>query len=495
MPNIQRFSSIKLILPLILFFFCSVFYQFFTQNTFLSDDLAMIIKPEIINNKGITYFNFIAGFLNTHIMTSRPVSGFIFGSIIYLSKYSMVFYYVNYLFFLIGILMVFKMSRKLLSTELSLLTTFFYSFSIISSSMSLSAIMMNANLAIVFYALSFLSLFQKSKYSYLLSLIFWILSVLSYEIFFPAIFVNLLTIKNKIKVKILYILTGICSIWVYRELMEPIIFSNYFHRDKKNNLFDLERDISIVIDSLKMFFIDIPSSTYRSIIAIKYYSLSDIIICLLSVFIFALFLNRIKNFQVDKKVIMIGLVGIIFSFFIFFISEHTPNLYEFFNRNLGSIRLFSSLLMVAIIAYFFKTNIKVIKIVFFCMGALLIVNTISIKNGWIYASKFNDGVFISLKKHLNDDNEIPIYLTYDFDSKKEYDSFYMARIRDRYTTFKNGHFILKEPIYSQEWESYYLKKRNNIDNKLNINYYYSSKKKPKIYYLYDFKLDTLILNK
>ncbi len=62
---------------------------------------------------------------------------------------------------------------------------------------------------------------------------------------------------------------------------------------------------------------------------------------------------------------------------------------------------------------------------------------------------------------------------------------------DKFDIFKDRHFVLREPIYSEIWESEYLKSKNGIDNDYEIQYYYSEKIKPKTYYIYDYKTDTL----
>lgn len=188
-----------------------------------------------------------------------------------------------------------------------------------------------------------------------------------------------------------------------------------------------------------------------------------------------------------KSCIKVSLFGTLICFGVFFISDYYPNLYGFKNRNLGGIRLFSSLLLTIITLLIFKNKIKSFKIVISLIIFLMIINTLSIKNAWIYGSKFNDNTFLSLKKHLiKIDNKIPIFIV--FNSEKK------SKKEDREYIFSDDHFILKEPIYMKVWETAYLMNKNGISSNFKINYFYSSEdNRPDVYYLYDLKTDKVIL--
>lgn len=281
----------KNLIILLLLFFIVIFFQIASGKFLLTDDLGRVFLPD--NN--ISYFTFIGDYLNIDTMTSRPVSGFFYASIIYLLKYSIYFYYLNYLFFIVSILTVFAVYRQLANEVIATIGTFIYSFSLISSSMVFSPIMMNASLAVIFYCISLYLVFKNSKYIYL-SILFYIFSVLSYEILFPGILVNAYILKGRVNKKILYVILGIALIYFYREILEPNIFSNYFHRDKKTILLNISRDILVVKESFTMIFVDIPKSIIKSIIAVKYYSILDVFLLLIMTISFVLFIRK-KIFQ------------------------------------------------------------------------------------------------------------------------------------------------------------------------------------------------------
>lgn len=474
----------KKLITLLSLFFIVIYYQIASGDILLTDDLGRVN----LHNE-TSYFSFVSNYLNTDTMTSRPVSGFIYSSTIYLLKYSIYFYYLNYLFFIASILTVYFVFSRLINDLTATISTFIYSFSLLSSSMVFSPIMMNASLAIIFYCIS-LHLIKNSKNFYV-SIIFYILSVLSYEIMFPAILINACIFKSQLNKKIFYVLLGISLIYFYREIIEPSIFSNYFHRDKKTILTNTGRDIFVVKESLKMIFIEIPKSIVRSVIAMKYYSVLDIFSLIIMTIYFALYIlkKNISNAINTKPIIIVSLFGTLVCFVVFFISEYFPNLYGFKNRNLGGIRLFSSILLTSLLLYVFKTKIKGFKIASIFIVFVLMICTISIKNAWIYSSKFNDYIFISLNKHLKKiDNKIPVLIVYNAEKKSKND--------DLDFIFKDDHFILKEPIYMEIWETTYLKNKNGISSNFEINYFYSiNKNKPDTYYLYDLKHDKIDLIK
>ncbi len=88
-------------------------------------------------------------------------------------------------------------AKKILSEELAGLITLLYSCSVIGTSIQFSPIMLNSNLATVFFSLSIYFLYVRDKI--LVSALLFIASILSYEIFFPLILLHLFLIKENKK--------------------------------------------------------------------------------------------------------------------------------------------------------------------------------------------------------------------------------------------------------------------------------------------------------
>lgn len=469
----------KLITSLLLFFL-TIFYQIASGAFLLTDDLGRVKVYD-----KIPYLSFINEYLNTDTMTSRPVSGFFYASIIYLIKYSLYFYYLNYIFFLFGICVVYFVLTKICNEVIAAFSTLIYSLSLVSSSMVFSPIMMNASLAIIFYCLSVYVLIRKNNFW--LSIFFYLLSVLSYEIMLPAILISALVYRSGWRKKIIYVISGLALIFIYREVLEPLLFTNFFHRDRKTMFLNTGRDVFVIKEALRMIFIDIPHSIIRSVIAVKFYSISDFIImaCSTIAFSFYIFKTRVNNNFNYASLFRISICGTIICLGVFFVSEYFPNLYGFKNRNLGGIRLFSSIFIISLIFVLLKNKIKALKIVTCFITFMLVICTISIKNAWIYGSEFNDKLFLSIKKHISSiDSNIPILVIYDAESKNKKD--------DHDFVYRDEHFILREPIYMEEWETSYLKNKIEIEDNIFIKYYYSGKEKnPKVYYLYELKTDKI----
>ncbi len=267
----------------------------------------------------ISYFDFINKFIDHETMTSRPISGFIYGSIVYLTKLNLNLYYLNYLFFPISIIFMYKVMGEFIGSSLSVIITIIYSFSIIGSSIVFSPIMMNSSLAITFYLLSLLTLKNlKGKYYLFLSIFFYILSVLSYEIMLPSIIINAIVIDKKWYIRTLYLILAVSVVMLYREIIEPSLFSNYFHRDQTRNILDLHRDKIVTIEMLRMLFIDIPKGLIRGILSIRYYSLSDFILVFISIIYYIGLFNTEFNCTNKHKLTLISLIGVILSLSIFF---------------------------------------------------------------------------------------------------------------------------------------------------------------------------------
>lgn len=150
---------------ILLLIFISVLYvDLIKEGVLLTDDLARVLEKDKSNN----YIEFLKLFLNTDTMSSRPVSGFFYSfSIYFIKSIGLNVYYLNYLYYLTSLLLVYNVSLYLIKDgKLSFITMVIYACFPFASSTIFSPIMMNSNLATIFYCLSLLCLIHKDSEKY-----------------------------------------------------------------------------------------------------------------------------------------------------------------------------------------------------------------------------------------------------------------------------------------------------------------------------------------
>lgn len=468
-------------------FITFIYFFLVKDNILLTDDLGMIYQPVFGNNE-YNYLKFISNFIDQDIMTSRPVSAFFYGTIIFLTQFfSIKFYFVNYLFFITAITSVYLVVKKLLNESIAIVSSLFYTLIPIGSSIVFSPIMMNSNLATIFFC-GAIYFSTKKKLGYLiLSASLFITSILSYEIFIPLIFLFYFTLKIKNSKKIIFITFTLFSIFIYREFIEVNIFDNHFHRDQKLNFLDFGRNVDVITTAIKMHY-NILLSLAKSIRALQFFSIIDYILLLLFMVVLVKSINRVNlDLRISNQKLLVILLCSISTFSIFILSSYLPNAYGFDNRNLGAMRLFYAILFTILILKIPSQKIK--KYLLTSIFLLLAISTISIKNAWIFADKTNKQLFYSLSEIIKHEKlkSDTILISYDLNSRNKIFS-------DQHSIFKNHHFILKEPIFSEEWEVPYLKKVANIKENVTIRYLYKVDKN-KIndsYYIYNWSKNILI---
>jgi hypothetical protein len=476
------------IFPLIPVVFVSfLLVQLAFNNVLLTDDAIFV--DDNMENKKENIFHFFGNFLNHPYMSSRPVSGFFYGLSVYLVQFGIKFYYLNYLFFIISLGFINHTVKRFFGFEAAFMVTLVYALFPLASSMEFSLIMMNSNMATIFFCLSvnFAAKSFNAK-NFLLSALFFVLSVLSYEIFLPLILLIAFILKTKTLNKILYIILTLFVIFFYREVIEPNIFTNYFHRDDKLIFLDINRDIDVVLTIMKSVYY-ILLSFYKSFKSIVGFGFFDFMLLFGLNIIFFIFLKKSKIPTLKRYHLVIFFLCLLISFAVFFVSDYQPYAKGYNNRSLGAVRLFSVLFLCGFILNIKNNRIK--KSVLGVLVFVLSVSAISIKNAWIYANDFNHKLFSELRKNLPENPKSNAVLV-TFDKR-------VSNIRDdRNSQYKNRHYILDEPIY--RFENHYLQKINLIDKKYHIYYYYDHTNqkevdefKRKTHYLYDFKSNTLEL--
>lgn len=440
---------------LIFFYIFYILYTIFSLDVVLADDLIMIYSGKNIDQN---FFEYIVSFVDSSTMSARPVSGFITGTIVFLSKSNDSIYFSGLVFFPLSILTIYFVLNKILPKEIACLVILFYSVSLIGTSIQFSPIMLNSNLATIFYALSIY--FIAVKKNLVASTFLFILSILSYEIFFIGIIINILLIKGN-KNKIFYAVFTLGLIFLYRKCIQSYFLVNSYERDSFSNVFNMDRNFKVFLWSLKIIFRDYFVAVFKSIANLWKINLFEWMMALLTsfgVFKILTYFDFNSHSEKVKKVAVVSFLGFIISFGIFIFSTYKPSLFGFENRNLGAVRLFSTLSIICFAIYIARKSVlkKNIAVMIFSIAAfILVITNLGIKNSWIYANDFNNEVFKQIKTELDENKIQNGTICVDFDVYNELEN--------------NPNFILREPVFFNNWESNELAFRNGIDeNKIRV---------------------------
>lgn len=428
-----------------------IWLSVFTEKVIVADDLKEAYNARHISK---SYFSYMYSYLDSSNMAARPVSGFVTGTLVFLSKYNESIYLLGILFFPLSLFAVYWVAQKILSKKLASLITLLYSCSLIGTSIQFSPIMLNSNLATIFFSLSIYYVYIRKNI--LFSALFFILSILSYEIFLPLILLNLFLIKDN-KKRIIFILLTLGSIFLFRKVIQPAVFAHSYQRDEVGKVFELKRVIQVTVLTAKLFFKDIFVGIYKGIVNLKNLHVVEILLALIisstvyKIFVVYDFKSNLKNM---KNIGLISLVSVVLAVSVFYVSAYIPTLFGFDNRSLGAIRLFYTLFVISGIIYLsFKLKLgnKTISSIFAGIAFLLLITNMNVKNAWIYANQFNHKMFNELSKTLKAEHieKGVVCLKYDMFSELK----------------SNPNFILREPIFYNNWESRMLSEMNDIEVK------------------------------
>lgn len=475
-------------------FFACLLIHLVYNNVLLSDDLARV-KIALDDRKNTNIFEYIYTFLNTDTMTSRPVSGLFTALVSYATGYNQTFYYLGYLFFSLSLLFVLKTVFSLVQNcFFAVIVTVIFALIPIGNPLVFSPLMLNAALATIFYCMSVIVLRRKlqSDKDIFLSILCFVLSVLSYEIFLPLVFTNLLLLKRN---RLLYIFSIFAVIFFYRQIAEPYLFTNFYHRSNASLIFDFKRDLIIVAKFIKALTYDTAIGLYRSLMAVKFFSWIDIVslIILNGGLYFYIRKNNITKLVLPTKIKIYLILSFLFCGLIFLLSEYEPSVKGYSSRTMGGVRLFFVILLVLVIFRYQQKKLLYLLIL------ISSISMISIKNAWVYSSHINDKIFSDLNRNIkeqkiNNNKPQSLYIVFDRKETALNLNFSDAQKKDRDFFFRDQHFILEEPMFFAPWEYWFYRGRYHWDPQLEVKYfYYSNDEKIKPYYLYNVKNDELIL--
>ena len=226
-----------------------------------------------------------------------------------------------------------------------------------------------------------------------------------------------------------------------------MLFVNSTNRERIGKIFNVSRDFQVIYKLILTYSFSLIKSIVRGVIAIRFYSIEDFVVLIMVNILFVLQVAKYKFRKIKNldKVLKLSIIGFVLTNGIYFLSDYLPNLYYFSNRVMGASKLLFGVVLVAGVFYISKKSPKVAKGTLFLGFFLLSVTAISIKNAWIYANEFNISLFKKTKSLIK---TLP--------SKDQN----IARLAIDYNIHKilseDQHFILREPIYNNTWETSFL---------------------------------------
>lgn len=271
-----------------------------------------------------------------------------------------------------------------------------------------------------------------------------------------GIIVNTLLIKENNK-KIVYAAFTLGLIFVYRKYIQSYFFVNSYQRDSFSNILNFERDLKIFLWSVKIIFRDYFVAVFKSLANFWKINVFELGMALLISFgVFKVLKSFDFNFHSEKlkKVAVLTFLGLVISFGIFVFSTYKPSLFGFENRNLGAVRLFFTLSIICFVIYIARKSVlkKNITVMMFSIFAfILVISNLGIKNSWIYANNFNNQIFKNIKTELDKKKIKEGIVCVDFDVYNELEN--------------NPNFILREPVFFNNWEASELAFRNGINER------------------------------
>ena len=385
----------------------------------LLDDLGLLAEAI----RFTSYIDFQKFLWNSITMTARPVSAVLHGICYwYFESNSWAFHLINIILFSGSIIIFYLAMRNMVGKNIALLSSIIAIIYPCSSSTIFSSIMMNSNLAAIFWTIALFISTIKIKFKSLLIIVLLILSSLSYEVFIPLfIFYPLINIffknYNRLSIKeicleFLPIIIALTGFLFYRYVIESLLFDASFSRIK---IFSVPIIMKKFYFSLLSGFKIIFYETFNiSINAINNFQETSVLYIILIVLftcigiisyrdILSIRKNSILNNNVTFKkrilpfnnLIIFSLILFMVSHLIFVFSVYKPDIVGFENRTLGAIRFSSSILISVLFFSIYNVlmNEKLRNLFSSMVIGIIIFFTISIvgqQRAWAYASDFND---------------------------------------------------------------------------------------------------------
>ncbi|MGD0960726.1 MAG: hypothetical protein ABSB19_13050 [Methylomonas sp.] len=467
-----------------------LYFPYIIHGGMLGDDAGLLITPNSTNSLG--YWSYQWSMSSQLTMTARPLSAILHGLCNwFFGLHYWAYHFVNLTLFLCSILLFYLSIKQIFSLEVGFLASLLALVYPCASSTVFSSIMMNSNLAALFWSAALYSSTKIFNFKYFVITVLLFLSCISYEAFIPLFILNIASgvifLKKRLNYKVFLIeaipsVIAISIFGVYRVFIEQIIFNTHFSRIKipsfDNTLYklflSLDNGIKIALfDSIEISFralrnIDLLSMPHLTLATVVLsfisYWLYKAIIKLSNKnnsygdFLFIFYKKRINNFN---KIIFWFLPVIFFlgSHLTYVFSYYYPDSSGFENRTLGAIRFTTALAatFIYITLYHllnqtYRQFAALVLVVFFIFFSMSMIGQ---REAWITAANFNDSNISKInaaiyKQGIQNNKEITL----------------VAMLPDNFHGQVN-----KEPILFEAWDLTNLLSLSNpsINIKANVN--------------------------
>ena len=326
----------------------------------------------------------------------RPLSGLFIGVHTVLGQSSIFMFYFLKFFYIVGFLFSFRLvlKRELKSENIVFIILLLSQIYPIAAGFYYSVIMWQMYWVFMLYFLHIYFLYSERLSAYILSGALFLLTILFNEytaFFLPFVLYHIyfrMPKKNRLKKIIVAVVIPIIIAIVYRYYLVELIYGNMFKMENAVSKQSLSNFILYIVQTLKLFIVEIPILIINSVKNIVYYTWIDWLTVVLAVAMVAAIyrMKELSKLYIITKKDQLAVVAFFFLSFSFCaITSYKPILTGF-NTRIFVMGIIIYPFLVLILVYAIK-NISIRK---FMISAIIMLSTITIisqKNAWIFSSE------------------------------------------------------------------------------------------------------------
>lgn len=462
----------------------------------LADDLSHYTDTIKLKNGEMTTLDVFSDLFNDPNRYTRPMSPIVLGTMMVLSQYASFLFFSWGILFIIPVYLLYKIINKYFGNEwIAVLVSILVLLFPLSSSNHFSPVMQSVQSVVFAFVLSCYLSDRKSVYNYLIIGGLSTFSLLLYELnlFLFPVLMFLIWINNKEKKYLKIFLSTILPIilaFVYKIYLVKIIYPSYFNYSSSKIYLGMDKIGGNIIAFIKLFFLDYPYITYKSIMMIKAYSILDFILLLLGTIISITLSLKIKaKHKISNIYLIVSILFFLLTIFVFFISQYPAVAFGFENRILLWVR-FSSMLLLGIFLYsllYWSREKRELNFIVRSTLCLILfsfyTSIISQKKSWILASRYNENIIINITNnfrenqentqvlYIKDSNKIKYFVTDEGTLRADYEIKAALKLYSKNSNFNPKNILFFNPTHYSLYRigNIELNKRPKTEYKLTKN--------------------------
>jgi len=417
-----------------------IFAPYIFKGELIRDDLGLLTLPLKFSN----YLDFQWKMSSLSIMSARPISAIFHGVSYWLfGTNAWAFHLVNLVIFGASILYFYLAIEKLVSRDIALLSALFALVYPCASATVFSSIMVNSNLAGIFWSSALYYTEVHNKRKIFLTSLLLLLSALSYEAFIPLFVLNMLAgafvprfeknEKRNLLMSVLPVFIALMGFGFYRVYLEDVLFDPPFSRISISPLntaiYKFRESLVMGVKIALSHSIRISVRAVDNLGLMPVYSLGIILIVLIVIGYylyksgifqksdgstgsqyFLELINRTTILSISGfphfDIFILSLLLFVCAHSIFVFSTYSPDSSGFENRTLGAIRFVTALCfsIIGVISWRvflnkrIKTAIAGALIAVFCLHLLSMIGQ---REAWISASHYNEKIIANINEMIS----------------------------------------------------------------------------------------------